>query len=95
MSAIEEMPELPLLACAVIRRRFPVGVSPTRQQLQPEATGAVMEETKCPKPSDKRATNWWQRECAGRNVSERRAILENDDVQADPMPLSGKADTAG
>jgi hypothetical protein len=33
------------------RRRFPVGVSPTRQPLQPEATGAVMEVTKWLKPS--------------------------------------------
>jgi hypothetical protein len=31
--------------CAVKRRRFPVGASPTRQPLQPEATGAVMEVT--------------------------------------------------
>jgi hypothetical protein len=37
--------------CAVIRRRFPVGASPTRQPLQPEATGAVMEATKWLKPS--------------------------------------------
>jgi len=29
--------------CAVRRRRFPVGESPTRRTLQPEATGAVME----------------------------------------------------
>jgi len=29
----------PELACAVIRRRFPVGERPTRQPLQPEATG--------------------------------------------------------
>jgi hypothetical protein len=36
--------------CAVQRRRFPVGVSPTRQPLQPEATGAVMEVTKWLKP---------------------------------------------
>jgi len=36
--------------CAVKRRRFPVGVSPTRQPLQPEATGAVMEVTKWLKP---------------------------------------------
>src|SRR5207244_3809840 len=40
------------LACAVKRRRFPVGASPTRQPLQPEATGAVMEVTKWLKPSD-------------------------------------------
>jgi hypothetical protein len=38
--------------CAVTRRRFPVGARPTRQPLQPEATGAGMEETKCLKPSD-------------------------------------------
>ena len=31
---------------------FPVGASPTRRPLQPEATGAGMEETKCLKPSD-------------------------------------------
>src|SRR6201996_3594079 len=41
----------PLLACAVQRRRFPVGASPTRQPLQPEAIGAVMEVTKWLKPS--------------------------------------------
>ena len=34
------------------RRRFPVGARPTRQPLQPEATGAGMEATKCLKPSD-------------------------------------------
>ena len=43
--------EWPLLACAVQRRRFPVGESPTRQTLQPEAIGAVMEVTKWLKPS--------------------------------------------
>src|ERR1700722_638206 len=41
----------PLFACAVRRRRFPVGASPTRRTLQPEATGAVMEVTKWLKPS--------------------------------------------
>src|ERR1700719_2377491 len=41
----------PLHVCAVRRRRFPVGVSPTRQPLQREATGAVMEVTKWLKPS--------------------------------------------
>ena len=35
---------------AVERRLFPVGASPTRQPLQPEATGAVMEVTKWLKP---------------------------------------------
>ena len=43
-------PLCPLDVCAVRRRRFPVGESPTRQPLQPEATGAVMEETKWLKP---------------------------------------------
>src|SRR5262245_40228836 len=39
------------------RRRFPVGENPTRQPLQPEATGAVMEETKWLKPSDSVSRN--------------------------------------
>src|SRR5262245_16930433 len=42
-----------------------------------------------------RVTNWWQRECAGRNASERRASLEKDDAQADLTAISGKADTIG
>ena len=87
--------EWPELACAVQRRRFPVGESPTRQLLQPEATGATVEVTKRLKPSVKRATTWWQRECAGRNASERRASLEKVDARADPTAISGKADTAG
>src|SRR5712664_3344367 len=41
----------PVLACAVQRRRFPVGANPTRQPLEPEAIGAVMEATKWLKPS--------------------------------------------
>src|SRR5437762_11662333 len=48
----------PLWVCAVKRRRFPVGASPTRQPLQPEATGAVMEVTKWLKPSVKRVTKY-------------------------------------
>jgi putative transposase len=43
--------------CAVKRRRFPVGASPTRRPLQPEATGAGMEVTKCLKPSDSGSRN--------------------------------------
>jgi hypothetical protein len=43
--------QCPLFACAVRRRRFPVGASPTRRTLQPEATGAVVEVTKWLKPS--------------------------------------------
>src|SRR5258705_9871327 len=42
----------PLRVSAVTRRRFPVGASPTRQPLQPEATGAAMEVTKWLKPSE-------------------------------------------
>ena len=45
------LPEWPLFACAVRRRRFPVGANSTRRTLQPEATGAVMEVTKWLKPS--------------------------------------------
>src|ERR1700693_2941250 len=41
----------PVGVCAVQRRRFPVGANPTRQPLQPEAIGAVMEVTKWLKPS--------------------------------------------
>src|ERR1700716_841599 len=41
----------PSWVCAVERRRFPVGASPTRRSLQPEAIGAVMEVTKWLKPS--------------------------------------------
>jgi hypothetical protein len=37
---------------------FPVGASPTRQPLQPEATGATMEVTKWLKPSVKRVTKY-------------------------------------
>src|SRR3981081_4166659 len=43
--------QCPFRVCAVQRRRFPVGENPTRQSLQPEAIGAVMEVTKWLKPS--------------------------------------------
>ena len=39
--ATSETAKCPPWVCAVTRRRFPVGVSPTRQPLQPEATGAA------------------------------------------------------
>jgi hypothetical protein len=35
-----------------------VGETPTRQMLQPEATGATVEVTKQLKPSDMRVTTW-------------------------------------
>jgi hypothetical protein len=70
------------------RRRFPVGASPTRRPLQPEATEAAREVTNWLKPSEGVSRIGEQRGCAGRNVSERRASLEKDDAQADPMTLS-------
>jgi hypothetical protein len=64
-----------------------------------------MEATKWLKPPVKCVANWRQRECAGRNVSERRASPERrpperrphekDVALADPVTLSGKADTIG
>ena len=65
------------------------------KSLQPEATGAAMEVTKWLKPSDSGPRIGGRRECIGRNACERRAILEKDDVQADPTGESGKADMAG
>ena len=55
-------------------RRFPVGVSPTRQPLQPEAIGAVMEVTKWLKPSISVSQLVAARVCRPR-ASERRASL--------------------
>src|SRR5262249_48431903 len=40
--------------------RFPMGASPTRQTLQPEAIGAVMEATKWRKPQVSTATMHWR-----------------------------------
>jgi hypothetical protein len=54
-----------------------------------------MEVTIWLKPSDSGSRIGGRRECTGRNVSERRAIFEKDDVQADPTGVSGKADMAG
>ena len=72
-----------------------MGEGPTRLSLQPEATGATVEVTKWLKPPVKCVANRRQRECAGRNVSERRASLEKDVAQADLAALPGKADTTG
>ena len=74
---------------------FPAGASPARQPLQPEATGAAMEATKWLKLSVSGSRFGDLRECTGRNASERRANLEKDNAQADPIGLSGKADMAG
>ena len=70
-----------------------MGERPTRLPLQPEATGATVEVTKWLKPPVKCVANRRQRECAGRNASERRASLEKVVAQADPAGLLGKADT--
>jgi len=45
-----DSPGWQLGVCAVQRRRFPVGESPTRRMLQPEAIGAVREVTNWLKP---------------------------------------------
>src|SRR5215813_10428558 len=52
MLATRHSAECRLRVCAVTRRRFPVGARPTRQPLQPEATGAAIEVTKWLKPSE-------------------------------------------
>jgi hypothetical protein len=54
-----------------------------------------MEATKWLKPSVSGSRFGDLRECTGRNASERRANLEKDNAQADPIGLSGKADMAG
>src|ERR1700686_4737927 len=45
------------VGCAPWKGRFPVGASPTRQPLQPEAIGAVTEVTKWLKPSISRTSS--------------------------------------
>ena len=77
--------------CAVQRRRFPVGANPTRQSLQPEAIGAVMEVTKWLKPSISASR-------IGESASVQAATrvnAEQDNAQVDPTTLSGKTDTSG
>ncbi len=85
----------PPWVCAVKRRRFPVGANPTRQPLQPEATGAVMEETKWLKPSVSvsRIGDSASVQAVTRVNAEQAS--KKDKAQADPTTLSGKADTAG
>src|SRR5271154_2332090 len=86
-------PLRPLYVCAVTRRRFPVGASPTRQPLQPEATGAVMEVTKWLKPlvgvsreGDSASVQAVTRE---RDRQSSKSMLRA--AQAGPTTLSGKA----
>jgi hypothetical protein len=79
--------------CAVERRRFPVGVSPTRQPLQPEATGAAMEVTKWLKPSDIRVPGRQPHSCATRKRDHRRpalaaaAAIAAESVAASTIPV--------
>jgi len=79
--------------CAVQRRRFPVGASPTRQSLQPEAIGAVMEVTKWLKPSI--SVSQIGDSASVQAATRVKAILEKDNAQVDPTTLSGKTDTSG
>ena len=97
-SALPPEPDLRPISASRVRRerrRFPVGERPTRRQLPPEAIGAGMEATKCLKPPNSRHDIRWRCECAGRNASERRAIPEKEDAQADLEADPGKAETAG
>ncbi len=68
--------------CAVTRRRFPVGASPTRQPLQPEATEAVMEVTKWLKPSDSVSRIVWP-------ISRTKWILRRFDHSAIYVTIAG------
>src|ERR1700675_4038527 len=85
----------PRWVCAVQRRRFPVGASPTRQSLQPEAIGAVMEVTKWLKPSISVSR-------IGDGASVQAATRVNAEQsskrtmrRSTPTTLSGKTDTSG
>ena len=51
-------PNVPLWRAPCKGGAFPVGESPTRQPLRPEATGAIVEVTKRLKPSVKRVTKY-------------------------------------
>jgi hypothetical protein len=68
-----------------------VGENPTRQSLQPEAIGAVMEVTKWRKPS----ISVSQIGGSASVQAATRAILEKDNAQVDPTTLSGKTDRSG
>ena len=72
-----------------------MGASPTRQPLQPEAIGAVMEVTKWLKPSISvpRIGDSASVQAATRVNAEQSS--KKDNAQADPTTLSGKADTSG
>jgi hypothetical protein len=67
---------------------------PATESLQPVAIGAAVEVTKPSKPSRKRVARR-RGELAGRNVSERRAGLENLDCGSRPIRHLGKAAVVG
>jgi hypothetical protein len=81
----------PVSVCAVERCRSSAGATPARQlwSFQPVAIGAAVEVTKPSEPSMERVVQR-PREQAGRNVSERRAGLETDNVGADPPQKRGR-----
>ena len=73
-----------------------MGASPTRQSVPAGSNRSNCGGNKAVEASGEACREiGWQRECAGRNVSEHWASLEKDVVQADPIAISGKADTAG
>ena len=75
-----------LLACAVKRRRFPVGANPTRQPLQPEATGAGNQDSE----AYRQGLPWGDHESPGRNESERASGLENEWIRGPSLQPKGE-----
>ena len=71
-----------------------MGESPTRQPLQPEATGAIVEVTKRLKPSVKRVTKYGDSASvqAVTRVNAKRAS-KRVAVRADPDAMTGTLDT--
>jgi hypothetical protein len=84
-----------LRGCAVTRRRFPVGASPTRQPLQPEATGAGMEATKCLKPSDSGSRSGDRASVQAATRMNAEHASKRSMCRPTRRPLPGKADTVG
>ncbi len=77
----------------VRRAKAALSSGPTRQSLQPEAIGAVVEVTKWLKPSIS-VSRIGDSACV-QAVTRVNASLEKDDVQADPTAISEKAEMAG
>jgi hypothetical protein len=63
---------------------------PPGDPLQPEATGAGMEATKCLKPSDSGSRSGDRANVQAATRVNARACLEKVDVQADPATPSGE-----